>query len=221
MSHGKALDRFYHFLDQPLFGWSRIALVLLVIPLCLTFTAPLWKIALHAPQYPRGLYLEVYAHTLEGGNGGQHIKEINNLNHYIGMHPIDRAALSDLDWIPFALGALVILTLRTAAIGNVRMLVDLVVVSGYVALFSMGRFVYKLYVFGHDLDPKAPLEVAPFTPAIFGTKQIANFTTTSFPGAGTLFVSLFLVGVVVILAWHLIAGRRAALRADRAPVPAP
>jgi hypothetical protein len=160
--------------------------------------------------------MDIYAHKLDGGNNGHDIQEINTLNHYIGMHKIDRAELSELDWMPFALMALALLTLRCAAIGNVRMLIDLVVITGFVAAYSMGRFVYKLYVFGHQLDPKAPLEVEPFTPAIFGTKQIANFTTESYPQMGSIYVGIFVTGVAVLALWHLIAGRLAAVRSQGA-----
>jgi copper chaperone NosL len=190
-------------LDNPLHRSARFALALLVIPLCLMFTAPLWRISLEAPQYPRGLRLDIYAHKIEGGNNGQHLTEINNLNHYIGMHKIDRGELSDLDWIPFAVGALVLITLRCAVVGNVRALIDLLVIAGYVGVFSMGRFVYKLYVFGHTLDPNAPVKVPPFTPAIIGTKQLANFTTHSFPQLGTLYMTVFMLGLAVLTAWHL------------------
>lgn len=206
------LAKFYAFLDRPLFGWSRLVLLLLVIPLALTLTQPLWRISMTAPQYPDGLYMEIYAHKIDGGNGGQHIKEINTLNHYIGMHKIDRAELSDLDWIPFALGLLIVLTLRCAAIGNVRALVDLAVIAGYVGVFAFGKFVYKLYVFGHNLDPDAPIKLEPFTPAIFGTKQIANFTTSSYPQLGSAYIGVFFAGLLGVLGWHLIAGRRQAMR---------
>lgn len=209
------LDRFYRFLEQPLFLSARIALVALVIPLVLSFGQPLWKISLVAPQYPQGLWMEVYSYKVDGGNHGQHIDEINELNHYIGMHKIDRAELSDLDWIPFALGLLLVLALRCAAIGNIRALVDLVVLTGYVTVFAFGRFIYKLYVFGHTLDPTAAFKVKPFTPAIIGTKQVANFTTTSLPQAGTLLVGIFGTGVIGLLVWHLIAGRLAMLRAEK------
>jgi hypothetical protein len=206
------LDKFFAFLDRPLFMHSRFVLLLLAIPLALTITQPLWRISMEAPQYPDGLYLEIYAHKIDGGNHGQHIKEINTLNHYIGMHKIDRAELSDLDWIPFGIGLLLLLTLRCAAVGNVRSLVDLVVIAGYIAAFAMGKFVYKLYVFGHNLDPSAPLKVEPFTPAIFGSKKIANFTTSSFPQLGSFFMAIFFVGIVVVLVWHLVVGRRQAKR---------
>jgi hypothetical protein len=213
-----ALGKFEAFLDRPLVPWTRGLLALLVIPLVLAFTQPLWRIRLEAPQYPQGLQLEIYAHTIEGGNHGQHLQEINTLNHYIGMHKIDRGELSDLDWLPFALGALALLTLRAAAIGNVRALIDQCVLTSYVLLFSMGRFVYKMYVYGHNLAPDAPVKVAPFTPALLGSKQIANFTTHSQPMLGTALVSVFFVGLVVVTAGHLWAGRREAVRAERVAV---
>lgn len=208
------IARFYAFLDTPLFPMARLALVVLVIPLALVFTQPLWKISMKAPQYPKGLSMEIYTHKVEGGHGGKDIKEINTLNHYIGMKTIDRQQLTDLDWIPFALGLLFILTLRCAAIGNVRALVDLVVITGYVSVFAFGRFIYKLYTYGHTLDPEAPFKVKPFTPAIFGSKQVANFTTTSWPQLGSILMGVFVVGVTAVTAWHLIAGRRAAERAE-------
>jgi copper chaperone NosL len=220
MTLRQSLDSFFAFLDRPLFLGARLALAVLVIPLCLTFTAPLWKISMVAPQYPNGLYMEIYVHKVDGGHDAHDIKEINQLNHYIGMKPIDRAALTDLDWIPFALGLLALLTLRCAAIGNVRALIDLMVVSGYVAGFAFARFVYKLWYFGHSLSDDAPIKLAPFTPAVIGKKQVANFAVESWPQAGTLWVTAFLAGVVAITLWHLIAGRRAATRPATAAVPA-
>jgi hypothetical protein len=211
-----ALDRFYAFLDRPLYLSSRVLLALLVIPLILGAGRPLWRISMKAPQYPQGLYMDVYTYKVDGGHGGQDIKEINTLNHYIGMHKIDRAELKDLDWIPFALGLLIVLTLRCAAIGNVRSLLDLLVMTGYISVFAFGRFVYKLYVFGHDLDPEAPLKIKPFTPAIFGTKQIANFSVSSYPQSGAILVGVFATGVLAISVWHLWAGRRESLRAAAA-----
>ncbi|KAB2963275.1 MAG: hypothetical protein F9K16_07000 [Thermoanaerobaculia bacterium] len=210
-----ALDKFYAFVQTPLRLRSRIVLALLVVPLLLAFTAPLWNISMTAPQYPQGLEIDIFAHKVEGGRDGADIQEINTLNHYIGMAPIDRAALSDLDWIPFAIGVLMILTLRVAAIGNVSALIDLAVMTFYFSLFSLGRFVYKLYVLGHNLDPRAPVTVEPFMPAVFGTKQIANFTVTSLPRLATIYMGIFATGVAALTIWHLWAGRRDARRAGR------
>ena len=193
------LERFYRRLAAPLFFRSRIVLGLLVIPLGLSFTAPLWTMDMEAPQYPDGLQLRIFAYSVEGD-----VREINTLNHYIGMDSLDRAALADLDWIPFALGALILFTLRVAAIGDRRSLIDLVVLFVYFSAFSMARFVYKLYVYGHNLDPRAPFTVEPFTPAVFGTKQIANFSVTSLPAGASFAIGVFGLGLVAVMIWNLL-----------------
>jgi hypothetical protein len=185
-------------LRQPLVPRSRIVLAVLVVALGLSLTAPLWSMDFAAPQYPEGLQLSIYAHTVTGD-----INEINTLNHYIGMHRIDRAELSDLDWIPFGIGILALLCLRVAAIGDLRSLVDLSVLFVYFSAFSGARFVYKLWVFGHDLDPKAAITVDPFMPAVLGTKQIANFTTTSLPAGGSVWLLAFGAGLGVVLLWNV------------------
>ena len=216
------LTKFYEFLSQPMIPWTRIVLVVLVIPLGLAFTAPLWRISMVAPQYPQGLYMDVYAYKLAGGNDGQDIKEINVLNHYIGMHKLDATASADLDWIPFALGGMALLALRVSALGTVRDLIDMVVVTSYVSAFAFGRFVYRLWVFGHDLDPHAPMRVKPFMPVIIGHRTVANFETYSYPQLGSFLLALFAVGVATLTLWHLVVGRkraRASLKATAA-VPA-
>jgi copper chaperone NosL len=210
------IDAFYDFLGRPLDKRLRPLLALLVVPLVLALWQPLWRISMEAPQYPGGLYMDVYAYKVEGGNGGQHLQEINTLNHYIGMHALDAAAFVDTAWIPFALGALAIFALRVAAIGSVRGLVDLAVMTTYVSLFAFGRFVYMLYTFGHHLNPQAPVKVAPFMPAVVGSKQIANFTTHSLPQLGSLLLGLFVMGLLTLLALQLRAGRQEAVRRARA-----
>ena len=54
------LKDFFRFLDQPVFGVGRVILVLLVIPLCLSYTQPLWTMHMVAPQYPDGLELRIF-----------------------------------------------------------------------------------------------------------------------------------------------------------------
>ena len=186
-------------LDLPLGKKARILILIFSMGLITVFFLPLWKIYMTAPQYPRGLSLYIYPHKVEGGNKGQHIQEINTLNHYIGMKPIDRSQLEDLDWIPFAIGALIVLSLRLVVIGTGKGVIDLFVMSMYFTGFVFVRFVYKLYTLGHTLDPAAPMTVEPFTPVIFGTKQIANFTISSYPSFGSIFLLLFVLNLLVIL----------------------
>src|SRR3990172_8170793 len=185
MAMRNPIQKFYDFLDKPIFPSARILLALLCVPLGLSIAAPLWLISMEAPQYPRGLSLEIHTYTIEGGHDGQDLAEINNLNHYIGMHRLSEQDIPDLGWMPFALGILLILTLRVAAIGNVRGLVDHTVLMTYLLGFLAVRFIYRMYVYGHDLDPRAPFTVEPFMPVIIGTKQVANFTTHGAPLIGT------------------------------------
>jgi hypothetical protein len=88
------------------------------------------------------------------------------------------------------------------------------VITTYVALFSLFRFYYKLYTFGHELDPKAAFKVEGFTPPLLGTKKIANFTVHSEPRAATYLIAIFAIGALALLGYHLVAGRRAAVRAE-------
>jgi copper chaperone NosL len=206
----RALDGFYAFVDKPLFFWTRPVLALLLVPLVIGLTLPLWHITMEAPQYPNGLSIEIYSHTLVGGHGGRDIAEINILNHYIGMMKLDRATLAELDWLPFGFGVLGLLLLRVAAFGTVRSLIDLSALTVYFTVFSMFRFVFKMHAYGHDLAPDAPIKIEPFMPALWGTKQIGNFTTHAMPGSGSYLISFFAAGILVVTLIHLVQGRRRA-----------
>lgn len=201
-------DSFWTFLDVPLRGVVRLLLVLLVVPLLASFAFPLWRISMEAPQYPKGLSMDIYSYQLVGGNDGHDIKEINTLNHYIGMRAITREELRDLDWMPFGLVALALLTLRAALLGNVRTLIDLSMVAAYISVVAFGRFVWMLWEFGHELDPKAPVDIEPFMPVVVGSKKIANFMTHSMPQFGSVLMGGFTAGVWAITLWCLWRGRR-------------
>lgn len=206
----KLFSRFYAALGQPVRGRARVILMALLIPLGASFFFPLWQIRMKAPQYPQGLSMYIYANHLTGGNGGHDVTEINNLNHYIGMMKIDQKTIPDLGWIPFAFGILALLALRCAAVGGIRDLIDLSALLVYVTCFFFARFVIMLYAYGHHLDSHAAVKIEPFMPVIFGTKQVANFTTHSYPHLGTLFVGIFALGVILTTAWHLLRELRRA-----------
>jgi hypothetical protein len=191
-------------LARPLGTRSRWFLLLLLTPLFLALIAPIWQMRFEAPQYPQGLELTIFPYTVTGD-----LQEVNTLNHYIGMAKIDRAALSDLDFLPFAIGAFALLLLRVVALGDLRSLLDLVALYTYFGVFAFARFAYTLYVFGHNLDPKAPFQVEPFTPTVLGTGTVANFTITSLPARGSFYLASIGVGLLVVLALNLRGGTRA------------
>lgn len=147
---------------------------------------PLWQMTMISNQYPEGLRMWIYSYKLTGD-----LQEINTLNHYIGMKPLARADFAEMTWLPFAFGAFALLALRAAAIGRMASLVDLGVLFLYFGAFSLGNFYYRLYSYGHTLDPKAPMTINPFTPIMIGSQKIANFVQTSLPQSGALFLALF------------------------------
>jgi copper chaperone NosL len=193
------LRREHQFLRRPLNWRSRWLLVIAAGVLVAAAFLPLWKIHLVAPQYREGLALHIYAHQLIGGNHGQDLHEINTLNHYIGMKPLTEADFVEMKWLPFAFGVFALLALRAAAIGRIVSLIDLGVLFLYFGAFSLGSFYYRLYSYGHTLDPKAPMTIEPFTPIMLGSQKIANFVQTSLPQSGALLLALFpfFVGVAM------------------------
>jgi copper chaperone NosL len=197
------LDRANIFFELPLNLKSRILILIAVAALIPAFIFPLWNMTFTSNQYTDGLVLHIYAHELQGGKTANRddLREINSLNHYIGMRPLLESDFSEFMWLPLAFGALMLLALRAMAIGKMSNLVDVFVLFSYLGLFSLWSFYHRLYSYGHNLDPTASIKVEPFTPPLFGTKQIANFSVSSFPDIGSfalvLFALLLLVAIIL------------------------
>ena len=198
-------------LDRPVNRTGRILLLAATLLLLLGGTLPLWRISLVAPQYAEGLTLDMYAYQIVAGNKGQDLAEINTLNHYIGMKPIAQADFLEMKVLPFAIGVFALLGLRAAVLGRVITLVDLSVLFMYFGAFSLGSFAYRLYSYGHHLDPRAPMKIEPFMPVVMGSQQIANFVQTSLPLAGTICMSAFLVLLIAALVSSVGQARREVL----------
>jgi hypothetical protein len=195
------LQREFHFLHKPLNLWSRLLLLAGAATIVSSLFFPLWQMHLVAPQYSDGLDLHIWSYQIRGGGPDQqHLKEINNLNHYIGMKPIDSADFMEMRWMPFAFGLIILLILRAVVFGQMANVVDLVSVYVYFGIFSIGSFWYRLYQYGHNLDPHAPMKVEPFTPVLIGVKQIANFRVASFPLLGA-WLLLFSVLLILLSGW--------------------
>src|SRR5262245_3472252 len=195
------LHREFRFLHKPLNIWSRLLLLAAAVTIGVSLFVPLWKMHLVAPQYSDGLDLYIFPYKIQGGGlNGQHLNEINGLNHYIGMKPIQEADFMEMRWIPFVFELIILLTLRSVVFGEMSNVVDLFAVYSYFGLFSIGSFWFRLYQYGHNLDPRAPVHIKPFTPMLIGVKPIANFREYSFPqvGAYLLCVSVLLI---VLAGW--------------------
>jgi hypothetical protein len=191
-------------LEVPLDLTPRLLLIAGAVLLAAIYLFPLWNMTMFAPQYPNGLRMDIYSYALEGGNGGQDLKEINLLNHYIGMRDLAPEDFTEFKWMPFVVGGLALLFLRAAVHGTVANLIDVAVLYGYFTAFSLWSFAFKLYRYGHDLAPTAPVKVPPFMPPMFGYKQLANFEVYSYPAAASyaLMAVMALLGVALWSSWR-------------------
>jgi hypothetical protein len=201
----KALfERSAGFLDLPLDIGPRGLLLLATLLLVPAYLAPLWKLTMFTPQNPGGLRMEIYSYKLEGGNGGQDVKEINLLSHSIGMRELTTEEFAEFTWIPFVVGAFALLFMRTAVLGKLGTVIDTFVLYLYFGLFSLWSFAYKLYSYGHNLAPTASVKVAPFMPPLFGHKTLANVEVYSYPAGGSYALALVAVvlAATLLLAWR-------------------
>jgi hypothetical protein len=203
------VEKANRFFDLPLTVRSRILVLAAALLLIPTFILPLWRMTLYSNQFPDGLELYIYTHTIEGGHpqNRDDLREISTLNHYIGMRPLLESDFSEFKWMPLLIGIFLILALRSAVMGKMSNVVDVGALFGYFGLFSLWSFYSRLYQYGHNLDPTAPVKVAPFTPPLIGSKQLANFTVYSYPGAASYFLVAFVLLLVLAV---LFSSRKAA-----------
>ncbi len=194
---------------------ERGLLVAAALLLVTVYFLPLWNLTMFAPQYSDGLRMDIYSYKLQGDRNGQDIKEINVLNHYIGMKDLATEDFTEFKWMPFVIGAIGLLFLRAAVHGRLSDLVDVMVLYGYFTAFSLWSFGYKLYSYGHSLSPTAAVKIPPFMPPMFGYRKLANFEVYSYPSAASY--ALGLVGVLLVVA--LVLAWRDDRRVRRVPHP--
>ena len=139
---------------------------------------PLWTMTMRAPQYPKGLRLEAFGH----GMGGD-LRELNILNHYIGMPPITAPAF-ETALFPIGIGLLAALCLLApvhAWLRRAAIAATIVVPFGILADLQ-----WRLYEFGHTLNPTAPIRLKAFTPLVIGPTKMGNFVSTAMISWGFL-----------------------------------
>jgi copper chaperone NosL len=193
----------YEFFEHSLTLKSRVVILLAVVVLIPAFIFPLWRMSFYSNQYIDGLKLTIYAYQLEGAKTSNRddLREINALNHYIGMRPLLESEFSEFTWLPFAIGGLMILALRAMVLGKMSKLVDVFVLFAWFGMYSFWSFYHRMYLYGHNLDPQAAIKVEPFTPPLFGTEIVGNFTVYSYPDVASFALVAFglLMGLAIWL----------------------
>ncbi len=193
------MDSVTTFFQGSLSRASRILLVVATLAILPSIVLPTWTITLHAPQYPDGLSLSIYPTTVSGD-----VREVNLLNHYIGMQEIEADEFPEFRFIPFFILRFFGFAVLTALVARMPIAalgwIDFVV-FGSVMLYTLQHWLYQ---YGHNLSPNAPLNVEPFTPKFLGTTTIGQFTVSSWPAAGAILMGIAgaLGPVIVFYEWR-------------------
>jgi copper chaperone NosL len=181
---------------------SRALVVVAALAVATMLVTPLWTVHLVAPQYPEGLGMTIHINTVRGASEFDLMK-INQLNHYIGMKRIEPDAIPELRVMPWIVGVLALSGLGVAAAGRRRLLVAWLaafMVCGAVGLADFWRWEYD---YGHDLDFENAIIKVPgmtYQPPLIGTKQLLNFTATSWPSTGAIAAGLaILLGAAALV----------------------
>lgn len=184
---------------HPLFRWGVVVAALL---LGATFVLPLWRIEIWAPQYPEGLFMQIWTGKLTGD-----LRNINLLNHYIGMHSIHEEDFKEMRLFPVAFGALMALGVLAGLVGKKMVLY---LWSLLLLVFCTGAFIdFYLWEshFGSELNPDAAIKMEGMTysPPLLGKKELLNIEAWSLPGGAgiAIFAAVAVVFVGCILQWQL------------------
>jgi len=180
---------------------SRILMIIGPLFLLGLFVYPLWNIRLEAPQYPipLGMYIHINKITDEQPHD---VKNINLMNHYVGMKEIPEHML-EFDLFPPIIIAMVIIGVLIGFRANYKWFLGWFILMSLLGIAGVYDFYLWEYDYGHDLDPKAIMKFTNpdgtpmgFQPPLFGSKVILNFVAHSYPATGAY---LMFIGMMMTL----------------------
>ena len=162
-------------------------------------STPLWSVSLEAPNYPKEAFpqgIPVFFH-FDGFSGEVH--EMNTINHYIGMDPMERGGPYERVLAPYALVFTAFL-MFLFIIYDKKILSLFMLIPAALPVIFIGLYSYWLYWFGHNMHDDGAFKIKPFMPTVFGDGKVAQFVTHSYPTTGFwLLVAISLFSLLAIL----------------------
>ena len=160
---------------------------------------PIWSVSLEAPNYPKEAFPEgipVFFH-FDGFSGEVH--EMNTINHYIGMDPMERGGPYERVLAPYAL-VITAFLMFLFIVYNGKIFSLFMAIPAAMPLIFIGLYSYWLYWFGHNMHDYGAFKIKPFMPTVFGDGKVAQFVTHSYPTIGFwLLVAISLFSLLAIL----------------------
>lgn len=198
-----------------------LLLVIAAVLLVQSIDKPYWNMHLDAPQYDYrgGLDVIVYVDRMEGKDPKfDELRELNSLNHYIGMRNLDEAATLErsiaIRSIYAFAASLGLTALLMAWRGRGRRWTSLswllVLPSLSFPIVFIADLAYWLQDSGQNLDPAAPFSssIHPFTPPVWGEGKVGQFSTVASLDSGweqaSAAAELILVSLALMLLGYIV-----------------
>lgn len=189
-------------------GFMLLASVLVIASIAF----PYWGLVLEAPQYPGGLQMRVFVNRMTGDEDPRldEVREIDGLNHYIGMQSLYNAASFERS---IAIPAVIIIVVLLVAAAFLRRRWAWLLALPAIAFpfIFLGDLAFWMNNYGQNLDPYAPLSSAiePFTPPILGEGVIGQFRTVAYVDIGWYLAVGAAVLIIAALLVRLLNSRAA------------
>jgi len=180
-------------------AWRLLVVVGLVL-MGAAYFSPMWWVSLKAPNYPEhtfpdGVRIHMHWYGVENGCRMEEsdeiavdealdcVEEMNTINHYIGMEPIEKGAVVEFAAAPYLFGAFgVMLVALLFYSGPFWWLLAIPAILAPVVFLA--DFSAWLWWFGHNLRDWAAFTVKPFMPTVLGEGKVAQFSTLAYPHYG-------------------------------------
>ena len=174
---------------------SKILMLVGSLLLLGLFVFPLWNITLEAPQYPIPLGMDIHITKFTDTHEFD-IKNINLMNHYVGMQYIPET-IPEFKIFPWVIAFMIFIGVLIGFLGSHKLFLVWFVIMSLLGIAGMYDFYLWEYDYGHNLDPKAIMNfknsdgsVMGFQPPLFGSKDILNFKAHSYPRLGAYLMFL-------------------------------
>ena len=184
---------------SPSVAWRLLVVIGLALMVA-AFFSPMWWVSLKAPNYPEHTFpdgVRIHMHWTGVVNGCKLessdeiavdealdcVHEMNTINHYIGMEPIEKGAVIEFAAAPYLFAGFgVMLVALLFYSGPLWWALAIPAILAPVAFLA--DFVFWLWWFGHNLHDWAAFTVKPFMPTVFGEGKVAQFSTYAYPHYG-------------------------------------
>ena len=178
---------------------SKIIMIIGALMLLSLFIFPLWNISLEAPQYPDSIGMNIWINKITDQEPND-IKNINLMNHYVGMKEIPEH-MEEFKIFPPIIIVMTILGVIVGFLGKRKLYLAWFIVMALLGTAGMYDFYLWEYDYGHSLSPQAAIKFMDdqgnpmaYQPPLIGNATILNFVAKSWPmtGAYLMFSGMFL-----------------------------